>query len=264
MCFALHIGCGGSAGVKKLPNEFIDLNRKNIFVWFLMAFQAGAVNAGGFIAGHSFVTHTTGFATLFGFNLANRHEGVAVGMLSVPVFFLLGAMVTSYFVDLPLSLGRPANYTVPSFLIFLCIAIAMLLGKLGLFGLVGEAMVFQHDYFFLVLLCLASGLQNALITNSNGVVVRTTHLTGLTTDLGVGLVRILFGMDKNNIRRAHYDKVATIARAGIIGSFVLGSTTSAYLYLKAHYLGFLVPVFTSLILLRYFVNRTREKRLRTR
>jgi uncharacterized membrane protein YoaK (UPF0700 family) len=245
-----------------LPNEFVDLNKKNIFVWFLMAFQAGAVNAGGFIACSRFVTHTTGFATHFGFDLANRHEGVAVGMLSVPAFFLLGAMITSYFVDLPLSHGRPANYKVPSFLIFLCITLAMLLGKLGLFGLFGEAMIFRQDYFLLVLLCLASGLQNALITNSSGVVVRTTHLTGVTTDLGVGLVRALFGNRHADARHARHNRTATFARAGIIGSFVLGSATSAYLYLMAHYLGFLVPVLTSLVLLRYFVLRTREKRQR--
>jgi uncharacterized membrane protein YoaK (UPF0700 family) len=225
-----------------------------------LAFQAGAVNAGGFIAANRFVTHTTGFATHFGFELANHHEGVALGMLSVPVFFLFGAMVTSYFVDLRLSQGRPANYKVPSLLIFFCIALAMLLGEFGLFGPSGGEVVFRQDYLFLVLLCLASGLQNAMITNSAGVVVRTTHLTGVTTDLGVGLVRTFFGERRQDVHRLRHERLATFSRAGIIVAFVLGSTTSAYLYLQAHYLGFLVPVFTSLLLLRYFALSSRPAR----
>ncbi len=239
-----------------MHNRFVELRRENIYVWWLMAFQAGAVNAGAFIGAHRFVTHTTGFATHFGFELANQHEGAALGMLSVPVFFLAGAMITSYFVDLPQSSGQRANYALPSFLIFLCISAATVLGELGLFGAFGTAMIIKHDYLFLVLLCLASGLQNALITNSQGVVVRTTHLTGVTTDLAVGLVRTFFGERRISASRIAHDRLATKARAGIIGCFVLGSTVSAYLYLKAHYLGFLVPVLTSILLLVYFIKQT--------
>lgn len=237
-----------------MHNRFVDLNRRNVQVWWLLAFQAGAINAGAFIGAHRFVTHTTGFATHFGFELANRHEGAALGMLSVPLFFLLGAMITSYFVDLPQSHGQRGNYLLPSFLIFLCVAAAMLLGELGIFGVFGEGMVIKYDYTFLVLLCLASGLQNALITNSQGVVVRTTHLTGITTDLAVGLVRSFFGERRLSAERLAHDRLATKARAGLIGAFVLGSTASAYLFLRAHYLGFLVPVCTSVFLLGYFLN----------
>lgn len=244
-----------------MPNEFIDLNRRNIFVWFLLAFQAGAVNAGGFLACGRFVTHTTGFATHFAFELVNKRTWIAFGMLSVPAFFLLGAMITSYFVDLPLMHGKKANYRVPSLLIFFCFALAMYLGSLGVFGLFGSEMVFHQDYLLLVLLCMASGLQNAMITNANGVVVRTTHLTGITTDLGVGLVRAFFGERRKDPQRLLRERMATFARAGILLSFVLGSTVAALLYLHAHYLGFAVPVFTSLILLRYFVVRNRQNAL---
>jgi uncharacterized membrane protein YoaK (UPF0700 family) len=244
-----------------VPNEFVDLNLRNIRIWFLLAFQAGAVNAGGFLACNRFVTHTTGFATHFAVELATHHEGAALGMLSVPFFFLLGSMTTAYFVELRLLHGRSANYTAPTFLVFLCLALALFLGRLGLFGLFKQEMTLRDDYFLLVLLSLASGLQNALITNSQGVVVRTTHLTGMTTDLAVGLVRTLFGEKEVNPTRLERDRRATLARAGIIGSFIFGSTVSAYLYLRTQYLGFAVPVFTSLVLLRYFVARTRAKEL---
>lgn len=246
-----------------MHNRFVELNRRNVYVWWLLAFQAGAINAGAFIGAHRFVTHTTGFATHFGFELANRHEGAALGMLSVPLFFLLGAMVTSYLVDLPQSHGKPGNYVLPSVLIFLCVTAAMVLGELGVFTSFGAELVIRYDYPFLVLLCLASGLQNALITNSQGVVVRTTHLTGITTDLAVGIVRSVFGERRLSPARLAHDRMATKARAGIIGAFVLGSTVSAYLYLRAHYLGFLVPVCTAAFVLGYFVNETRQPKENT-
>lgn len=232
-----------------MKSDFISLNNRNIWVWWLLAFQAGAINAGGFIAAHRFVTHTTGFATHFGVELASAHWEAALGMVSVPAFFLLGAMITSYYVDLPQRRGRRPNYRTPSALIFLTVGAATLLGELGVFGIFGESLILRRDYLFLMLLCLASGLQNALITNANGVVVRTTHLTGVTTDLAVGLVRAWLDRSHHETRREH---LANVARVGILAAFVLGSVLSAILFLRAEYLGFLLPVGTSIIMMRYF------------
>jgi uncharacterized membrane protein YoaK (UPF0700 family) len=232
---------------------FTELNPANMRAWFLLAFQAGAVNAGGFIACKRFVTHTTGFATLFGYEFGQLHFGEALGMLSVPFFFFLGAGITAFFVDLPKHRGKgKPNFRVPAWLIFFTLSTAGILGELGVFSIFGEAHL-KHDYFFLVLLCLASGLQNALITNANGVVVRTTHLTGLTTDLAVGLVRTFFSGGAPTATRERH---AAFARVGIIASFVLGAMISALLFLRAQYLGFALPVFTSLVVLRYFYVRT--------
>ena len=54
------------------------------------------------------------------------------------------------------------------------------LGYFHFFGEFGEEVRLKRDYFFLALLCAASGLQNAAITTASGATVRTTHLTGLT------------------------------------------------------------------------------------
>ena len=172
-----------------MPNEFVNLHSKNVRIWFLLAFQAGSINAGGFMACHRFVTHTTGFATHFAYELATHHEGAALGMLSVPFFFLIGSLISSYFVDLPLSLGKNPNHMLPCALIVFCLASALFLGATGYFGDFSNDMKIREDYGLLALLCLASGLQNAMLTNAKGMVVRTTHLTGVTTDLAVGIVR---------------------------------------------------------------------------
>jgi uncharacterized membrane protein YoaK (UPF0700 family) len=175
-------------------------------------------------------------------------------VLTVPLFFLLGAMITSYFVDLPLYRKQEPNFRMPALLILVCLLFAMCLGGIGAFGIYGENSG-PRDYTFMALLCMASGLQNAMITNANGVVVRTTHLTGITTDLAAGFVRLLFAQDRR-AAATERDRMASFARLGIITSFILGSGASAFLFLKAEYLGFMLPVFTSFCLLIYFVRRT--------
>ena len=48
------------------------------------------MNADGFLASGRFVSHVTGFATLFGVAAANRKFYIAVGVLTVPIFFCHG------------------------------------------------------------------------------------------------------------------------------------------------------------------------------
>ena len=58
------------------------------------------------------------------------------------------------------------------------------------FARFGEPFGRSSDYFLLGALCLICGIQNGTVSLVSKSVVRTTHLTGLTTDLGIGLVRV--------------------------------------------------------------------------
>src|SRR5665213_3152302 len=70
-------------------NETISAyTRVNVTIWMILAFQGGLLNIGGLLACHSFVSHVTGFATLFGLELNRVHYWAASGMLAVPLFFL--------------------------------------------------------------------------------------------------------------------------------------------------------------------------------
>lgn len=207
-----------------------------------MALQAGAINAGGFLACHRFVTHTTGFATYFGTEAAQGHFSIALGMLSVPLFFLIGSATSAYFVDRRLRQGKRPLYHWMFAVIALLMTFVALAGFANAFSPFGESYDHVEDYALVAILCFCSGLQNGTITSASGAVVRTTHLTGITTDLGIGLVRI-FGQsdcaDRNNELRANW------MRAGIILSYVVGSTLAAILFFQAEYLGFLGPALIS-------------------
>jgi uncharacterized membrane protein YoaK (UPF0700 family) len=218
----------------------------------LMAFQAGVLNMGGFLACHRFVSHVTGFATFFGYEFTQKDRSHAWGMLIVPLFFLFGAMVSGYLVDIRLKLHKKPKYYIAYAVMLVLILVATIGGWLGWFGPFGASLEeSQNGYLLLILLCFTCGVQNGTITSVSKSVVRTTHLTGITTDLGIGLVRLF---NKRILPAEHKELLesehkATFMRLGIIAMFLLGSVFAGFLYPMVGFWGFLVPAFTTGILL---------------
>ena len=205
----------------------------------MLAFLSGNVNAGGFMACHRFVTHVTGFGTFAGIELANGNFIDAAGMLVVPFFFLMGAVFSGAMIDVRRIGQKIPRYDIVMSLISFCLILATAGGLSKMFGEFGSKIEIKSDFFLMVLLCFASGLQNAVITSSTGAVIRTTHLTGLTTDLGIGIARILF---RSNDQKEHRHEVQNnIIRLELILSFVVGSVFGAFLFLHFEYLGFILP-----------------------
>jgi uncharacterized membrane protein YoaK (UPF0700 family) len=214
-----------------------------------MAFLAGSVNVGGFIACNRFVSHITGFATLFGINAEEGRWDAAVGIISVPTFYLLGVVVSAVLVDRPFRRGGRPHYALVMVLVAGCLLIAALLGHYHYFGEFGEEVRLKRDYFFLAFLCAASGLQNAAISTASGGSVRATHLTGPTTDLGIGIVRALsFPLTSAGLKEAADEWKLVRVRVGLWAAFAAGSAVGAIGYAQYKYLGFLLPTFLALYL----------------
>lgn len=211
-----------------------------------MAFQAGLLNIGGFLACHRFVSHVTGFATFVGVEINIRGHNQALGMLSVPLFFLSGAAISGFLVDLPIKTKQRPRYYISFGLIFFLLALVLAGGVAGFFGVFGEPLNLTRDYALLAILCLVCGIQNGTITTASRSVVRTTHLTGITTDLGLGIVRFL---NRNKIgAEVEREGRANLMRIGIILSFTLGSVAGGFVFKRMEYWGFIIPVITSGIL----------------
>lgn len=216
-----------------------EVSRKTYFDWFLLSFLAGSVNAGGWMGAHRFVSHVTGFATLAGYDAAIGNWREAIGILTVPIYFLGGVVISAYLVDRRIQQQRVPRYDLVMGLITGLLLLAGLGGHFGMFGIFGHEVELRVDYFFLALLCAASGLQNSAVTSASSSTLRTTHLTGITTDLGIGLVRLM-SLPKENLSRYKETKV-NILRVATIFSFMAGSGVGAFVFLKLNYLGFLLP-----------------------
>lgn len=220
-------------------------NPANVIIWLTMAFQAGAINTGGYLTCHRFVSHVTGFATLVGEEAAVGNYVNAFGMASVPIFFIAGAMLSAFLVDRRIQKGKAPLYPVVMFLILTLSVTVAIFGERGTFGNFGGPFI-PADHYLLAALCLACGLLNATVTSAFGAIIRTTHLTGITTDLAIGLVRVVTHSHK--IQPRQNEVRANWMRIGLISFFILGSFISALFYSRFHFWGFLIPGLIATIL----------------
>ncbi len=220
---------------------------RNIFIWFLLAFQGGLLNIGGYLAVHRFVSHVTGFATLFGHEAVTNSWRAAFGMLLGPLFYLLGTMDSAWLIERKRLKNLRPLYSFVFIQMIIILLLITILGYLGFFGIFMESFNYGRDYILLFLLAFTCGLQNAVISSASGAVIRTTHLTGPTTDLGIGLVKLWTERKKHN----HELVIASWLRIGIIFSFIMGSFVGAFSFKSFEFLGFLAPVIiTTFVLFR--------------
>jgi len=158
----------------------------NIRLGAVLAFVAGAANAGGFLAVGHYTSHMTGIVSSIADNLMLGQLSLVAAAAGALLAFLGGAMTTAILVNWGLRRGLRSAYGLP-----LLLESAALL----LFGLSGAAMNLFVPLFLpltVVLLCFIMGLQNAVITKISRAEIRTTHVTGLVTDIGIELGKLLY------------------------------------------------------------------------
>lgn len=151
-----------------------------------LAFVAGAVNAGGYVAVQQYTSHMTGIVSSMADHLAIRaYQPVLVG-LSGLLAFLGGAACCAVMVNYARRRQMHGEYALP-----LLLEAALLL----CFGVLG-AWLSEIDILFVpatvMLLCFMMGLQNAVITKLSNAEIRTTHITGVVTDLGIELGKLMY------------------------------------------------------------------------
>lgn len=218
---------------------------KTYFDWFVLSFLAGSINTGGYLACHRFVSHITGFATLAGISFERLNLLEAFGALLIPLFFVAGVMVSAYLTERKhVHKLRAQKYSPVMGLVALLLGVVALGGSLNWFGQFGDPAQIKHDFTLLACLCGACGLLNGAITSASGFTIRTTHLTGLATDLGLGLVRTkLHGLTGEEKAR---ETKANLLRMGTIISFIIGSLAGAFVFMRFQYKGFLFPMLLSI------------------
>lgn len=160
-----------------------NLNRQ--LAW-AMAFVAGAVNAGGFLAVSHYTSHVTGVASSMADELAEGDLATAMAALAMMLSFLAGAFVCTTLISFGQRRRMRSRYAVT--LVFE--ATLMLV-----FGFMGNRL--QQEIRFtlpttVMLLCFIMGMHNTVTSIISGAAVRTTHLTGTVTDIGIELSRLTY------------------------------------------------------------------------
>jgi len=150
--------------------------------WSLAAI-AGAVNAAGFyVAGH-YTSHMTGTVSLLSDALALGNFVDALIAAAVIAAFVAGAAVST------LLINRAERRLPNGAYAFSLLAEAALL-FLG--GLIEHLAPEEMRAPLLILgLSFTMGLQNAIVTRVSNARIRTTHVTGMITDIGIELGQLL-------------------------------------------------------------------------
>jgi len=225
------------------------VNFKTYFDWFFLSFLAGSINTGGYLACHRFVSHVTGFATLSGISLEKLQFLEAFGNLLIPLFFLGGVMLSAY-----LKL-RGQKYSPVMGLVAFLLGIVVLGGSLNWFGSFGDPAQIKNDFMLLACLCGACGLLNGAITSASGFTIRITHLTGIVTDLGLGLVHAK--LDNLTEEQKFQVKKANLLRICTVASFIMGSLVGAFIYIRFQYTGFAFPMILA-VYFSYVANKAQS------
>ncbi len=197
----------------------------------LLAFNAGAINAGGFLVVGMYTSHMTGFASMISDMLVLGSFTVAIGATGALLAFLAGAACTAVLVNWARQNHLRSEYALP---------LLLEAGLLLVFGLLGATLNRQTPFavpLTVLVLAFTMGLQNALVSKILASQIRTTHMTGVITDMGIELGKLFYwnqGARPPELQvRANRIKLRLYAM--LLGAFMAGGVVGAAGF---KYLGF--------------------------
>ena len=175
-----------------------------------LALNAGYINAIGFLGAQQHgLTHVTGQVTRVGIELAHADLGSTFHAALLVLWFFFGSVLSGAIIRKAELSERGRRY-----------GVAMLF-EAGL--LVAATQLMINDYLWGAnLVAMAAGLQNAMATTYSGAVVRTTHMTGVVTDIGILIGHALRG------HNVEWEKLKLLSL--LLSSFFCGGVLGAGLF----------------------------------
>ncbi|MFN8283669.1 MAG: YoaK family protein [Chitinophagales bacterium] len=192
----------------------------NLKIASLLSVVAGIVNVVGFFSVQKLTTNVTGHFAFFVDEIIKLHFTQSIVYLLYVVFFFFGSFVSSLLIEITSKKNERYIFFVPA-------SIEVLI--LTLIGIIGNTVAKNQPDIIAFSLLFSMGLQNSLVTSISNSVVRTTHLTGLFTDLGIELSQLFFYKESEQIKRLW---LSIKLRLTIISSFFLGGIIAGLLYVK--------------------------------
>lgn len=205
----------------------------NLKIASLLSFVAGIVNVAGFLAVQKLTTNVTGHFAFFVDEVFKLNFWQGFVYFLYIFFFFLGSFISNFLIEFISQKNDRYIYIVPA-------SIECLI--LFIIGLYGHALIEYHPNIIAFSLLFAMGLQNSLVTTISSASVRTTHLTGLFTDLGIEISQLFFYKAKEQKHRL-FSSIKL--RLTIISFFFIGGIVGGIFYTKA---GLYVLIFAAICL----------------
>jgi uncharacterized membrane protein YoaK (UPF0700 family) len=204
-----------------------------------LAFIAGFINVVGLLGlGHQAITHLTGTTSMLAAAVASLDGAATLHFGGIIGSFVAGSVLSGFLIqDSALQLGRRYGIALLLESFLLCLAVPLLNGG-SIFGIYCAS--------------CACGLQNAMVSTYSGTVVRTTHLSGMFTDLGIFVGHSLRGLPVD-VRRVRLCFL-------VISGFFAGGIASALVFPHLGYSALFIPAAcTALTAVTYAIYRLRHR-----
>lgn len=203
--------------------------RHNLKIATLLSFVAGSVNVVGFLSVHTLTTNVTGHFAFFVGDVYNFRMVDSIMVFLYIFTFFIGAFVSNLLVENTRKFSERHIFVMP-----VAIEIIILLAV----GLFGHHFYISYPGIISFSLLFAMGLQNSLVTQISNAVVRTTHLTGLFTDIGIEISQLFFYKTPEQQKKLRSN---IYLRLRIIVFFFIGGITAGLVYSQVQLYTMLIP-----------------------
>ncbi|HUH19578.1 YoaK family protein [Albibacterium sp.] len=220
----------------------------NLRLATLLSFAAGMVNICGVFSVKTLTTNVTGHFAFFAEEIVLENYALAFTFIVYVLCFLFGSFLSGLLTEITARSRFNLSPALPPMVIESLVLILVWLYSY-LYGTVGSNL-----HVIVSALLFAMGVQNSLVTQVSKSIVRTTHLTGLFTDLGIELAQLIFYRAPSEIKKL---KQSIYLRAAIILFFFIGCIAGGFLF-KYYELKTLL-VASSFLILTLFYDLIRYK-----
>lgn len=192
----------------------------NIGIASLLSFVAGIVNVVGFLAVQKLTTNVTGHFAFMVEEAIKLNIHQSLFYFIYIFFFFLGAFFSNFIIQLTEKITDKYIYIIP-----VLIEATILI----IIGLLEFNFIIRNSNLVACAMLFAMGLQNSLVTTISKSVVRTTHLTGLFTDLGIETAQLFFFKSDEQQKKL----ISSIKlRMTIITFFFIGGIVAGFLFIS--------------------------------
>lgn len=194
--------------------------RDNIQLGSLTAFLAGTINVTSLMIFFAFTSNVTGHYAILASEIVNGNFFQALVVFGWIFLFFIGSFLANLIV---INFNKKNTYlahAIPLLLEMLCILFV------GFYGDFFYRNTLQETELLVGVLLLSMGLQNGLTASISNFQIKTTHLTGATTDMAI--LCAMFSQQEYRQKTALVHKAKLLA--SIFISYIIGAVTAGFLY----------------------------------
>jgi uncharacterized membrane protein YoaK (UPF0700 family) len=225
--------------------------KDNIQLGALTAFSAGMANIASLLIFFAFSSNITGYYAVLAAELMKGNFYNAASVMLWIFTFFIGSFLSNFIVIHFNRVNAYVAHAAPIVIEILCLLIV------GIYGQFFYQETLTETKALITLMILAMGLQNGLTASISNFAVKTTHLTGASTDMAILMSMFTKAEYRNNTELT--------GKASLLGaiflSYLVGAAFAGLLYFKIGFGVFYVISFVLIVVIFYDYSKLRVKKI---